>query len=304
MALSIVVPVFNAEETLRPLASALEVFAQSMPIEVILVNDGSRDKSWEIILQLATEYPWIRGINLMRNFGQHNALLCGIRAAQREIIVTMDDDLQNPPEEIPAMLAKLAEGYDVVYGTPLKESHGLFRDLASQITKLALQGAMGASTAASVSAFRVFRAGLREAFEHYTGPYVSIDVLLTWSTDRFAAVRVVNRPRIAGVSNYTLIKLITHALNMITGFSTIPLRFASFLGFTFTAFGVLVLAYILGRYLVQGDVVSGFPFLGSIIAIFSGVQLFTLGIFGEYLARMHSRTMEKPSYAVRAATYS
>jgi len=90
---------------------------------------------------------------------------------------------------------------------------------------------------------------------------------------------------------------------MITGFSTIPLRFASFLGFTFTAFGVLVLAYILGRYLVQGDVVSGFPFLGSIIAIFSGVQLFTLGIFGEYLARMHSRTMEKPSYAVRAATY-
>jgi len=303
MALSIVVPVFNAEQTLRPLASALEVFAQSTPIEVILVNDGSRDQSWEIILQLATEYSWIRGINLMRNFGQHNALLCGIRAARREIIVTMDDDLQNPPEEIPAMLAKLAEGYDVVYGTPLRESHGLFRDLASQITKLALQGAMGASTAASVSAFRVFRAGLREAFEHYTGPYVSIDVLLTWSTDRFAAVRVVNRPRIAGVSNYTLIKLITHALNMITGFSTIPLRFASFLGFTFTAFGVLVLAYILGRYLVQGDVVSGFPFLGSIIAIFSGVQLFTLGIFGEYLARMHSRTMEKPSYAVRAATY-
>jgi hypothetical protein len=112
----------------------------------------------------------------------------------------MDDDLQNPPEEIPAMLAKLAEGYDVVYGTPLRESHGLLRDLASQISKLALQGAMGASTAASVSAFRVFHAGLREAFEHYTGPYVSIDVLLTWSTDRFAAVCVVNRPRIAGVS--------------------------------------------------------------------------------------------------------
>ena len=113
-----------------------------MPIEAILVNDGSRDQSWEIILQLATEYPWIRGINLMRNFGQHNALLCGIRAARREIVVTMDDDLQNPPEEIPAMLAKLAEGYDVVYETPLRESHGLFRDLASQITKLALQGAM------------------------------------------------------------------------------------------------------------------------------------------------------------------
>jgi glycosyltransferase involved in cell wall biosynthesis len=304
MALSIVVPVFNAEETLRPLASALEAFAQSTPIEAILVNDGSKDRSWEIILQLATEYPWIRGINLMRNFGQHNALLCGIRAARREIIVTLDDDLQNPPEEIPAMLAKLAEGYDVVYGTPLQESHGLFRDLASQITKLALQGAMGASTAASVSAFRAFHAGLREAFDHYSGPYVSIDVLLTWSTDRFASVRVVNRPRIAGVSNYTLIKLITHALNMITGFSTIPLRFASFLGFAFTAFGVLVLIYILGRFLVQGASVPGFAFLGSIIAIFSGVQLFTLGIFGEYLARMHSRTMEKPSYAVRAATYS
>src|ERR1700720_2090112 len=145
--LSVVIPVYNSQAILPELLESLGTALRQLSYryEVILVNDGSRDGSWDEINRLTSVHSWIRGINLMRNYGQHNALLCGIRAARREIIVTMDDDLQNPPEEIPAMLAKLAEGYDVVYGTPLQESHGLFRDLASQITKLALQGAMGAS---------------------------------------------------------------------------------------------------------------------------------------------------------------
>jgi undecaprenyl-phosphate 4-deoxy-4-formamido-L-arabinose transferase len=239
---------------------------------------------------------------LSRNFGQHNALLCGIRAAQGEAVVTIDDDLQHPPEEIPKLVDKLNEGYDVVYGTPQFQQHGLWRNLASRLTKLALQGVMGAETARHVSAFRAFYAQIRDAFVNYKSPFVSIDVLLTWGTKRFAAVPIRHDPRYSGKSNYTFRKLVVQALNMMTGFSTLPLQIASLVGFIFTVFGFGVFVYVIGRYLVMGYSVPGFPFLASIIAIFSGVQLFTLGIIGEYLARMHFRSMERPPYVVKSTS--
>jgi undecaprenyl-phosphate 4-deoxy-4-formamido-L-arabinose transferase len=238
----------------------------------------------------------------MRNYGQHSAILCGIRAARHEIVVTMDDDLQHPPEEIPKLLAELGESCDVVYGTPEHEQHGLARDLASQIAKLVLQGAMGAETARKVSAFRAFRTDLRAAFSSYRGQFVSIDVLLTWATTRFRAVTVRHDPRAQGVSSYTWRKLLIHALNMMTGFSAFPLQLASLVGFTFTLFGLGVLAFVLGRYVVTGVAVQGFTFLASAIAIFSGAQLFALGIIGEYLARVHFRVMDRPPYVVRSDT--
>jgi undecaprenyl-phosphate 4-deoxy-4-formamido-L-arabinose transferase len=298
---TVVVPIYNGAGTLYELVYqlSLELRRICTAFEVILVNDGSQDNSWEIIKKLNSDYPWIQAVNLMRNYGQHNALLCGIQHARYDIIVTIDDDLQNPPQEIQKLLNKLDEGYDVVYGTPQHERHGIWRDLASQITKLVLQNAMGAQTARNVSAFRAFRTKVREAFINYNGSFISIDVLLTWGTNRFAAIPVLHEPRKIGVSNYTLRKLITHALNMMTGFSVLPLQFASLIGFIFTLFGFGVLAYVIGRYLVLGYSVPGFPFLASIIAVFSGAQLFALGIMGEYLARMHFRLMDKPPFAVR-----
>jgi glycosyltransferase involved in cell wall biosynthesis len=298
---SVVVPVYNSEGSLRELVTRLNAtLAKSCSaFEVIFVNDGSKDSSWRVIEELAGEFSWVRGIDLMRNYGQHNALLSGIRTAKYDVIITIDDDLQHPPEELPKLLEKLAEGYDAIYGTPEHEQHGLFRDLASQITKLALQSAMGAGIAGSVSAFRVFRTHVREAFADYQSPSVSIDVLLTWGTTRFAAVPVRHEPRRSGASNYNFWKLLTHALNMMTGFSIVPLQFASFVGFGFALFGVGVLVYVLGRYALQGGAVPGFPFLASIIAIFSGAQLLALGIVGEYLARMHLRTMGRPYGVVR-----
>jgi len=304
--ISVVVPVFNSEGTLDELVSRLKTVLSQFADEweIILVNDGSQDESWRLVCKVARQYSWIRGIDLMRNYGQHNALLAGIREAQYSVIVTMDDDLQNPPEEIPLLLAKLHEGYDVVYGTPAREQHGPWRDLASRVTKLVLQSAMGAEMARKVSAFRVFRTQVREAFANYQGPFVSIDVLLTWGTTRFAAVSVRHDPRRIGKSNYTFRKLVTHALNMMTGFSVLPLQLASLMGFCLALFGLLVLVYVLGRYLIQGGSVPGFPFLASTIAIFSGVQLLSLGIIGEYLSRMHFRIMEEPTYVIRQQVYS
>jgi undecaprenyl-phosphate 4-deoxy-4-formamido-L-arabinose transferase len=158
---------------------------------------------------------------------------------------------------------------------------------------------MGAQTARKVSAFRVFRTAMREAFDDYRSPFVSIDVLLTWGSTRFASLPVEHRPRASGVSNYTFRKLVMHAINMMTGFSVLPLQLASVVGFSFTLLGIAVLIYVVGRYFIQGGSIPGFPFLASTIAIFSGAQLFALGIIGEYLARMHFRMMERPTYAVR-----
>ncbi len=305
-AVSIIVPVYRSEASLELLVEVLtrEFDRMNRVFEILLVNDGSPDRSWEIICRLAARCDSVRGINLMRNFGQHNALLCGIRAARHGTIVTVDDDLQHPPSEIPKLLAKIEEGYDVVYGTPEKEQHGWLRDMASLITKLALQGAMGSETARHIGAFRAFRTQLRDAFAVFQGPYVSVDVLLTWGALKYCAVPVRHEPRKLGSSGYTFRKLFTHAFNMMTGFSTLPLQLASITGFAFTLFGIGVLVYVVGRYLLLGYSVPGFPFLASIVAIFSGAQLFALGIIGEYLARMHFRTMNKPAYIVRSISES
>lgn len=299
--LSIVIPVYNSEQSLPPLLEQLALVLPSLApaYEVILVNDGSRDNSWPLITTLIPRFPFVRAINMMRNYGQHNAILCGVRHATGDVIVTMDDDLQHPPEEIHKLLDKLNEGYDVVYGTPHKEGHGFLRDLASQATKLALQSAMGAATARKVSAFRAFRTIVRQSFATYHAPFLSIDVLLTWGTTRFSSVTVREDERTLGTSNYTFGKLVTHALNMATGFSILPLQIASWIGIGLAIFSVLLLIYVVGRYLIQGTPVPGFPFLASIIGLFSGAQLLGLGIIGEYLGRMHLRLQDRPTYVIR-----
>jgi len=302
--ISVVVPVYRSERLLRPLVERLEPVLEKAASEreIVFVDDGSPDGSWGVVRELAREKPWIRGIRLMRNYGQHGAILCGIRAAKHSIVVTIDDDLQHPPEEFTRLLAALGEDCDVVYGTPDKERHGLARDLASQIGKLVLKDAMGAETARKVSAFRAFKTRLRDAFADYRGQFVSIDVLLTWGTSRFRAIPVRHEARREGASNYTWRKLLTHALNMMTGFSVFPLQIASLVGFAFTFFGGVILVVVVSRYLIAGSPVQGFTFLASIVAIFSGAQLFALGILGEYLARIHFRVMDRPPYAVGART--
>lgn len=299
--LTVLVPVYNSEGSLPALVARLEpVLARlTSEFELILVDDASRDGSWRVVQELAQSKPWIRAFGMMRNYGQHNALLCGIRAARGEIIVTMDDDLQHPPEELEKLLATLTSDVDVVYGTPQKESHGLLRDLASLITKRVLEKSMGAETASKVSAFRCFRTSLRAAFANYQSQFVSIDVLLTWGTTRFRAIPVRHEPRTIGVSNYTFRKLLTHTLNMVTGFSTLPLQLASWIGFAFTLVGIALVLFLLVNHWRNPSGVPGFTFVASLITIFAGAQLFALGIIGEYLARMHFRMMDRPTYAVR-----
>lgn len=214
----------------------------------------------------------------------------------------MDDDFQNPLEEIEQLVNKLDDGYDVIYGVPETEQHGVLRDVASFVTKLAIQLSTNLKTVRHVSAFRAFRTKIRDSFAEFNSPILSIDVLLFWGTNRISSLPVRHDKRTYGQSNYTFRKLITHALHMMTGFSVLPLRLTSWVGFSFTIFGMLTMAFVVLRFLFQGTSVSGFTFLASIISIFSGATMFALGIFGEYLAQIHLRVMGKPVYAVMEKT--
>ena len=304
IALSVIVPVYRGaatiEELNRRVAAALT--PRGLRYEILFVEDCGCDNSWEVIRAMAAADPHVRGFCMRRNYGQHCAILLGVRAARGAIIATMDDDLQHAPEDLPLLLDALRPDVDAVYGASQKEQHGLLRDLASQITKLALQKSLGVDAARHVSAFRVFRTALRDVFANYNSPAVNIDVLLTWATTRYAVVRVAHRSRQFGESGYTALKLVGHAMNMITGFTTLPLRLASVTGFVFALFGALVLAFVVARYLWHGGSIPGFPFLASIVAIFSGAQLLALGVIGEYLARMYQQAMGKPAYVLKEIT--
>jgi len=301
--ISIVIPVYNGELTIRPLterlAAALPPIADQF--EIILVSDDSPDDSWTVINALHQEYPFVHGIRLMRNYGQHNATLCGVRAAVYPIIVTMDDDLQHPPEEIHKLIGALDDEYDVVYGYPNKLPHSVIRNFFSRATKRTLAFVMDVKTVKEISAFRAFRTDLRRAFDNYQNPGVILDALLSWGTTRFTSVLVDEEPRTVGESNYNFRKLVREAFLVLTGYSTAPLKLASYLGFGATLFGLVFFLYVIISYLVRGSI-SGFTFLASTILIFGGVQLFTLGIFGEYLARIFNRSMEHPTYVIGEIT--
>lgn len=302
--LSVIVPVYNSQESLPLLVEEVSqiLINHREQFEIILVNDGSRDNSWKIIEDLSSIHPEVRGVNLIRNFGQHNALLCGIRLATYSIIVTMDDDLQHPPSEIYKLVDEIRSGKDLVYASPKKETHSWWRNFSSNLSKWALKVSTHITYAEKISAFRAFQTNLRDNFENFLNPYVSVDVLLSWGATKIGFIEVDHHVRKSGVSQYTFRKLLKHAINMLLGFSVLPLRIASILGFIFTLFGFIVLSYVLIRYFIQGGGVPGFSFLASTIAIFSGIILFVLGIIGEYLARLYINMMSKPQYMISQTT--
>jgi undecaprenyl-phosphate 4-deoxy-4-formamido-L-arabinose transferase len=299
--ISVVIPVYNSSEILPKLISELNLVLQncSDKYQIILVNDCSKDDSWKAISSLAEEYKFIKGINLMKNYGQHNAILCGIKNADYEYIITMDDDLQHPPKEIPNLLEKLSDDIDVVYGIPKSNAHNSWRNLSSKISHFLFKKLTANSVSKDISAFRAFKTELRKAFENYNGRYVSIDMLLTWGTNKFENIEVEHSKRLSGKSNYNFRKLVSYATNLFTSFSALPLQVASILGFIFTLFGIVIFGYVMVNYFVSDGAIKGFTFLAATIAIFSGIQLFVLGILGEYISRIHFRSMKEPYYVIK-----
>ena len=183
---TVVIPVYNSERSLPLLVERLHAALPALcsEYEIILVNDDSRDGSWNAIQALCAASPRVLGIDLMRNFGQHNALLCGIRRARYELILTMDDDLQHPPSEIYKLVDEIRSGKDLVYASPKKETHSWWRNFSSNLSKWALKVSTHITYAEKISAFRAFQTNLRDNFENFLNPYVSVDVLLSWGSNK------------------------------------------------------------------------------------------------------------------------
>lgn len=299
MSVSVVVPVYRSSATLPALVDRIERTLGTTPHEIVLVEDAGGDDTWLTVAKLAAQHPHIIGLRLGRNAGQHSALLAGVRAARYEHTVTIDDDLQNPPEEIPRLLEALeTSGADVVYGVPRETAQSGWRKGSGWLVRRTMKSALGVDEVVNMSSFRAFRTSLRDAFDVRLGPGVSLDALLAWGSNRFEAVEVQHDERAVGSSNYSLTRLARFAVDTLTGYTTVPLRIVSALGFTTAAFGLfLMLVFVMVPFL-RGISIQGFPFLASTIILFSGIQLVTLGVIGEYLSRMHFRIMNKPEYVI------
>lgn len=302
--ISCVVPVYNSELTLPTL---VEKLCQALPKlaaqwEIILINDGSTDQSWHVICNLAKKHANLRGINLMRNYGQHNALLCGIRACSYQITVTLDDDLQNPIDEMEKLILKIDEGSDLVYGTSENRKNGWSRNLFSQLVRLCWQKVLGAKALSHISSYRAFRTDIRNEFEAFSNPSVAIDVLLAWSTEKVCHVSVRHDPRLLGASNYDLPRLLNLASTMTTGFSPAPLRFAIGCGIALVLLGLGYLIYIFIGFGLHGGFTLGISFLSGLVIIFAGVHLITLGIIGEYVACIYQTMLGRLPYKVKSIT--
>ena len=302
--ISVVIPCYKSRQTLpelaRLLVPVLEATAEHH--EVILVVDGSPDDTWDVARSLAEKYPTLEAIWLSRNYGQHNAILAGIRAARFDLIVTMDDDLQHRPDEITTLVAALGPDLDLVYGVAAEEEHGFLRSFASRNVKAVMALGLGISNARSISAFRIFRTRLRDGFVGLDGPHASLDVALSWTTTKTDTALVQMDHRADGRSNYSFRLLLRHATNTMLGYSTLPLRFVGYLGFVFGIIGSLLLAVVLWQFFAGTTTVQGFTTLASMVAIFSGAQMVALGVVGEYIARIHSENMGRPTYVIREQT--
>lgn len=300
---SVIIPCYRSSQTLPLLVESLvQVLRDSAFVsshEIILVVDGSPDDTWGVASHLALGNDNVVAIDLARNTGQHNALLAGLEFARFSRVVTMDDDLQHRPEDVLVLLDMLGPDVDLVYGVARDEEHGAVRSLASRSTKAAL-GSVGVAHAKYISAFRAFRSSLISGMTFDQDQSTSLDVMLDWSTSRVRPVDVTMQQRASGASNYTTSKLVRHAMSMITGYSTAPLRAVSWLGLILglTGFGVLVTTLV--RYYAGIITEPGFTSLVSLVAFFGGVQLLGIGVLGEYLGRLHARSLRRPAFVVRS----
>lgn len=299
--LSIVVPVYRSAATVRELfARIARTCAEAeFAFEVVFVNDASPDGVWPVLVELQRAHPnRVVVIELMRNFGQHNALMCGFRHARGQFILTMDDDLQNPPEEIPKLVRAIREGnFDLVYGVPELKQHAVGRNLGSAAVNWFYRQVFRMPV--TVTSLRIMRRELVNAILTYNLNFTFIDGLLAWNTQRVGQVTVEHHARENGRSGYSIAKLVTLALNLFTNFSLLPLQIATGVGLAASVLGLGAGAYYLLLALTSSIAVPGYASTIVAVLVLGGLQLLALGIIGEYIGRLHLNVNRKPQYTVR-----
>ena len=305
MDLSIVIPVYNSErivpELVRRVAAAVGAQRPELKYELVLVNDGSADRSWSMIEQACDAYPAVRGINLRINSGQHNAIMAGLRAASGAVIVVMDDDLQHAPEDIGQLHAKIGEGYDLCYAAFRRSQHALWKTAGSAFRDLTVHALLGVPRGIRISSFKAMTADIVREITRYEGPFPYVDGLALMVTRSVANVELEHHPRLDGRGHYSLRRSVSLWAKVAMNFSVVPLRVASWLGLGFAALGFAFAVYLVVQQLLfQRIPVPGWASLVIAILIVGGVQLLALGAIGEYLGRAYLHMTAKPQYVVKA----
>lgn len=299
-ALSVVVPVYRGARSVGLLVDALAKIDIPGGHEVILVNDGSPDDSGEVCRQLAARHDLpVTFVDLSRNFGEHNAVMVGLRHARGDFVITMDDDLQNPISEVLKLFSHARDGdYDVVYTYYETKQHAAWRNLGSRFANLVADWLLDKPRGLYLSSFRCMSAFAVEQVVRYEGPFPYVDGLLMQATQRIGRIAVEHLPRAHGRSNYTIRRLVRLWLNLFVNFSAMPLRIATVTGLIFTGIGVLGAAAVVAEALF-GETPPGWASLMAATLLLSGVQLVLLGVLGEYLGRLFLTVNGKPQAIVR-----
>jgi undecaprenyl-phosphate 4-deoxy-4-formamido-L-arabinose transferase len=305
--LSVVIPVYNSEETIGPLVDQVVEHLSSRfeRLEVVLVNDGSQDASDARAIEAQARHPAIvKYVRLARNFGEHNAVMCGLHQVTCDAAVIIDDDFQNPPEEIIKLVEKLGEGHDVVYSYYAHKQHHWFRNLGSRFNDRVASALLKKPRGLYLSSFKAMNRFLVKTIIGYSGPYPYIDGLILRATRSIGRQLCEHSSREVGHSNYSLRMLVRLWLNMCTSSSLLPLRLASIMGFAASFTGValavfFVFSYFQGGVLFQREVPPGWASLIVAVTLFSGVQLTVLGMIGEYLGRLFLTQNLTPQFVVR-----
>lgn len=308
LAFSVIIPIYNEEENIPELYKRLTAVMGKLcsdegfsidGYEIILVDDGSADRSWQLIKELHVKDQRVKGISFSRNFGHHNAITAGLDYARGEAVILMDGDLQDPPEEIPRLYEKSKEGYDLVYAIREKRTDPIFKKITSRLFLRMLRKISNVDVNLQSGIFRIISKRCAENMKSLREKSRFIIGLMSWVGFSQAGVEIERHKRYAGRSKYTLFKLFKLAWHGVTSFSYIPLQLATYFGF-----GVAAVSFLIGIYILYRKLFLGIPLLGYasiIVSLFflGGIILFVLGVIGEYIGRIYTEVQNRPLYVIK-----
>lgn len=299
--LSIVVPVYNEESNLAPLMARLypAVVATGKPFEILFTNDGSRDRSLDIMRDMIVQYPGVKVIEFNGNFGQHMAILAAFEMSQGQIVITLDADLQNPPEEIPRLVAEIEKGYDVVGSIRQKRQDSLFRKLASRIVNITTNKMTGMEMNDYGCMLRAYHRNIIENINRCGESTTFIPALAQTFAANPTEIEVAHAERAAGESKYSLYKLIRLNFDLMTGFSVVPLQLFALFGIITSVLSLAFAFFLLIRRFIVGAEVEGVFTLFAILFFFIGIIIMGIGIVGEYVGRIYQEVRKRPRFVIR-----
>lgn len=305
--LSIVIPVYRSQKILPKVVEEVKLAAKGEEFdggfELIFVNDASPDDSWRVISNLAKDNPFVKGVALRKNFGQHSATMAGLNYARGEVVIIMDDDLQHPPREIGNLYRAIKEGNDVCYTRYKNRKHDLWKILGSRFNDWVATILLKKPEGLYLSSFKAIHRDVVSEIIKYDGPYAYVDGLIMDVTRSIKVVDIDHQLRHEGVGNYDLRRSVSLWLRMATSFSVFPLRLATTLGFSLTVFSTVMIVFLLIQKMLHPETPAGWTSLIATILFVGGVQTFCIGVVGEYLGRAYLKINNKPQFCVRETTW-